>query len=469
MLKHAHRPMPDDHPEDPEYGPFWKRHRELDNMLSSAFMFLPERFRLPRYIRDPIAVQANLNLHAAVVCLHNAACEKADKFNLPGIKQTSRTRALTAAQEIVDIIKMTSHLKAGYRSPLMALGLYLAASAYTSQAKENPEECNNANLEILAKCMAAIGRQHVLTRAYLNQLLLDIERNGIPASIDLLSLRTAEKSTGHGIPLVARSAVSRHSKPVPPLPGRLPLGIAQEPPCLAPSSMAVPSSSFVGPYPTPEDAGAPASKRMRTDASRSSGVALSSEAAGASIPSLSVWSTGVAGPSPLHGSPANPLFGYPGGWSYTTRYTTTLPHRTGSPATAMADILPDLADYHMADSAEQSRAEATTFTRIPGSGPSTAGLGDDSDPVGNSNNNNNSSNNGNNPSSGMPDLDVFQNLGEWGVTDPESFYAMLGSILDSDDLGTSQSSVDPWAPLNSGAGSSSAGGSWNQAGGAASG
>lgn len=123
MMKHAHRPMPQDRPEDIEFGPFWKHHRELDNMLSSAFMFLPEHLRLPRNIRDPIAIQSNLNLHAAVILLHNAACEKADRFKLPSsIKQTSRTRALTAAQEIVDIIKLTSHMKAGYvSSPLVSV------------------------------------------------------------------------------------------------------------------------------------------------------------------------------------------------------------------------------------------------------------------------------------------------------------------------------------------------------------
>jgi hypothetical protein len=137
LLKHAHRPMPDDRPEDTEYGPFWKRHRELDNMLSSAFMFLPERFRLPSNVRDPLAVQANLNLHAAAICLHNAACEKADKFKLPHIKQTSRTRALTAAQEIVDIIKLTSHLRRGYVSgPCYVRSL---ASDLTLSTAESPD------------------------------------------------------------------------------------------------------------------------------------------------------------------------------------------------------------------------------------------------------------------------------------------------------------------------------------------
>ena len=121
LMKHAHRPMPDDRPQDVEYGPWWKRHRELDNMFSSVFMFLPEKYRLPKNLRDPIALQINLNLHAAVICLHNAACDKVDKYKLPGnIKQSSRTRALAAAQEVVDIIKMTSHMRAAYVSSLIS-------------------------------------------------------------------------------------------------------------------------------------------------------------------------------------------------------------------------------------------------------------------------------------------------------------------------------------------------------------
>ena len=120
LLNHIHRAAPNDLPGDLQHGKFWQRHREIDTNLSSAFMFLPERFRLPKYIRDPVAVHQNLNLHASVICLHNAACDKADKFHLPShIKQASRTRCLTAAYEIVNIMKMTSHISIRYvRNPL---------------------------------------------------------------------------------------------------------------------------------------------------------------------------------------------------------------------------------------------------------------------------------------------------------------------------------------------------------------
>ena len=247
--------MPTDKPDDVDNGMYWKRHRTLDTELSSAFMFLPERLRLPRNVRDPVAVQTNLNLHASVICLHNSACEKVDKYKLSAqLRQASRARALTAAQEIVNIMKMTSHMTAGYvsdneppfplrpqdgaemlsqKSPLVALSLYCAAAVYIFQAKDNASGsgsnsqpgCDiNENLEFLVRAMESIGRHHVITRAYLTQVLLDIERHGISANINLPH---AKKDTSlwpnHNIPVVARNSISAHTKMQSPLPGRLPL------------------------------------------------------------------------------------------------------------------------------------------------------------------------------------------------------------------------------------------------------
>lgn len=91
-------------------GPFWIRHRTLDNELSSIFVFLPEKFRLPANIRDPSALHTNLNLHASVICLHHGAIEKAEKYGLDGrVKASSLSRLKTAAEEIVNIARMTFH------------------------------------------------------------------------------------------------------------------------------------------------------------------------------------------------------------------------------------------------------------------------------------------------------------------------------------------------------------------------
>ncbi|KAK0622873.1 hypothetical protein B0T14DRAFT_514669 [Immersiella caudata] len=219
LLKHVHRPRPDDSPEDYAGGKYWKRHRELDNTLSSSFMFLPERFRLPKYCRDPVAIYQNLNLHASVICLHNSACDKVDKHKLPDhIKQASRMRCLTSAYEIVNIMKMTSNVTTRYKTPLVALSLYCAASVFIAQEKENPEKGDKESLAFLVSCMEAISRQHVITRAYLNHLILDMHHSGIDALVSFLNTCKVHSACGYNIPLLARSSASFGSQPQPPLP-----------------------------------------------------------------------------------------------------------------------------------------------------------------------------------------------------------------------------------------------------------
>ncbi|KAK7414376.1 hypothetical protein QQX98_006741 [Neonectria punicea] len=113
ILRHVHRARPTDQPENYMHGAYWKQHRELDNTLSSVFMFLPEKLRLPQNLRDPTATHTNLNLHASVICLHHAAVEKVEMYKLPeSLKQTSIVRLRAAAGEIVNILKLASHATA---------------------------------------------------------------------------------------------------------------------------------------------------------------------------------------------------------------------------------------------------------------------------------------------------------------------------------------------------------------------
>ncbi|KUI65341.1 Transcriptional activator protein acu-15 [Cytospora mali] len=231
ILKHVHRSKPGDHPDNFEYGPYWNTHRELDNLLSSAFMFLPERFRLPENLRDPVAVHTNLNLHAAVICLHNSAYEMANEHKLPdAVKETSKARLLTASQEVVNIVKLTSHSNAGYKSPLIALSLYVASSVYITVAQDDGlEPTIKANLEFLLLAMGAIGKQHMITDSFYRQTIHDLRRGGllglvrVPEADMLLDIDNTMMPCGKNIPLFARSRASRQTDILPPLPGRLPL------------------------------------------------------------------------------------------------------------------------------------------------------------------------------------------------------------------------------------------------------
>lgn len=74
-------------------------------------MCLPQSFRLPENYRDPVAVHTNLNLHASIICLHHAAIDRIDIYKLPeSAKKTCQDRLTTAAQEIINIVKLTSHV-----------------------------------------------------------------------------------------------------------------------------------------------------------------------------------------------------------------------------------------------------------------------------------------------------------------------------------------------------------------------
>jgi hypothetical protein len=109
-LTHLHRP--DQHDNDHDLnGPFWKRHRSLDNILLNTSLSLPSHLRLPAGINDPNTIFVNMNLHTATICLHQAAIFKADKNRLPAqISAESKRRCIVAADQITNIMKMISHI-----------------------------------------------------------------------------------------------------------------------------------------------------------------------------------------------------------------------------------------------------------------------------------------------------------------------------------------------------------------------
>ena len=109
-LTHLHRPEPNQQEHDMN-GPFWKRHRNMDNDLLKTALQLPANLRLPSGIRNPNIVFLNFALHTSTICLHQAAIFKAEKYQLPNtIIEQSRNRCILAAAEITSVMRLTSHL-----------------------------------------------------------------------------------------------------------------------------------------------------------------------------------------------------------------------------------------------------------------------------------------------------------------------------------------------------------------------
>lgn len=109
-LVHLHRPDADDCDHDLN-GEFWKRHRNMDNILLNTSLCLPNRLKLPEGLANPNIVFTNMNIHTSTICLHQAAIFKADKNKLPSsVSAESKVRCITAANEIASIMRMVSHM-----------------------------------------------------------------------------------------------------------------------------------------------------------------------------------------------------------------------------------------------------------------------------------------------------------------------------------------------------------------------
>jgi hypothetical protein len=109
-LTHLHRPDADDLDNDLS-GPFWKRHRQMDNILLNTSLCLPNHLKLPNGIGNPNVVFANMCIHTSAICLHQAAIFKAEKHKLPSsVSADSKVRCITAANEIASIMRNVSHM-----------------------------------------------------------------------------------------------------------------------------------------------------------------------------------------------------------------------------------------------------------------------------------------------------------------------------------------------------------------------
>jgi hypothetical protein len=109
-LIHLHRPDVDDRDHDLN-GEFWKRHRNMDNILLNTSLCLPPQLKLPAGLGSPNVVFTNMCIHTSTICLHQAAIFKAEKNRLPAsVGAESKVRCITAANEIASIMRMISHM-----------------------------------------------------------------------------------------------------------------------------------------------------------------------------------------------------------------------------------------------------------------------------------------------------------------------------------------------------------------------
>ncbi|GAB1311227.1 Citrinin biosynthesis transcriptional activator ctnR [Madurella fahalii] len=179
-LVHLHRPDVDDRDHDLN-GEFWKRHRQMDNILLNTSLCLPAHLKLPNGLGNPSIVFTNMCIHTSTICLHQAAIFKADKNRLPAsVSSESKVRCITAANEIASIMRMISHLDLSAMNPFISFCLYVSARVFVQYLKSRPDDSQTADsLRFLLSAMNALKRRNPLTESFLVQLDVDLEALGV--------------------------------------------------------------------------------------------------------------------------------------------------------------------------------------------------------------------------------------------------------------------------------------------------
>ncbi|KAK4648785.1 uncharacterized protein QC761_113830 [Podospora bellae-mahoneyi] len=179
-LVHLHRPDADERDHDLN-GDFWKRHRQLDNILLNTSLCLPSQLKLPNGLTNPNIVFMNMCIHTSTICLHQAAIFKADKNRLPNsVSSESKVRCITSANEIASIMRMISHLDLSAMNPFISFCLYVSARVFVQYLKSRPDDSQTADsLRFLLAAMSALKKRNPLTESFLVQLDVDLEALGV--------------------------------------------------------------------------------------------------------------------------------------------------------------------------------------------------------------------------------------------------------------------------------------------------
>ncbi|KAA8894115.1 putative C6 transcription factor Prf [Sphaerosporella brunnea] len=174
-LTHLHRSDADEKDDDLN-GEFWRRHRNMDNILLNIQLSLPSHFRLPAGIQEANIVFTNMNIHTSTICLHQAAIFKAEKNRMPSsVSAESKIRCITAAAQIASIMRMVCHLDLSGMNPFVSFCLYVAARVFVQYLKSRPgDEQVRASLQFLLTAMGHMKKKNPLTESFLVQLDVDL-------------------------------------------------------------------------------------------------------------------------------------------------------------------------------------------------------------------------------------------------------------------------------------------------------
>ncbi|PCD24880.1 hypothetical protein AU210_013995 [Fusarium oxysporum f. sp. radicis-cucumerinum] len=177
----------------------WQQLQQLDEAVTNAFATLPLHLRCPENMETPEAVLINLQLHTALICIHQSALTRSqvDMAALP----TTKARVMESAVQIMITVALVTDLNTRFRNPLVSFASFIAASFFLSDFLTTGDLQSEANFTALMTVMVEVGKNNMFTASLAVRLAQTLRASGVDqGTVGKVGVMMADLNIDHPIP-----------------------------------------------------------------------------------------------------------------------------------------------------------------------------------------------------------------------------------------------------------------------------
>ncbi|KAG9501827.1 hypothetical protein J7337_007521 [Fusarium musae] len=185
--------------EEDEDNNDWHQLQQLDEAVTNAFATLPLDLRCPENMESPEAVLINLQLHTALICIHQSALTRSqvDMAALP----TTKARVMESAVQIMITVALVTDLNTRFRNPLVSFASFIAASFFLSDFLTTGDLQSEANFTALMTVMVEVGKNNMFAASLAVRLAQTLRASGVDQeTAGKVRVMMADLNIDHPIP-----------------------------------------------------------------------------------------------------------------------------------------------------------------------------------------------------------------------------------------------------------------------------
>ncbi|KAF4499648.1 Zn(II)2Cys6 transcriptional activator [Fusarium agapanthi] len=185
--------------EEDEDSNDWHQLQQLDEAVTNAFATLPLDLQCPENTESPEAVLINLQLHTALICIHQSALTRSqvDMVALP----TTKARVMESAVQIMITVALVTDLNTRFRNPLVSFASFIAASFFLSDFLTTGDLQSEANFTALMTVMVEVGKNNMFAASLAVRLAQTVRASGADqGTAGKVGVMMADLNIDHPIP-----------------------------------------------------------------------------------------------------------------------------------------------------------------------------------------------------------------------------------------------------------------------------